>query len=145
MTEVIVERVALLGPDGKLPDSTTTGQVLDILVQIQQIQNEIQLHLDRMLKRSLNLRDLESAVAARLFMWASITSGMTQMLGWVKGPSQDVYYPNISPGEGMESNPTFSALSNTSTTVCCGLSYRGAHDLATRTRIFDWLMRRYKS
>jgi len=81
---------------------------------------------------------------ARLFMWASITSGMTQMLGGFKGPSQDVYYPNISPGEGMESNPTFSALSNTSTTVCCGLSYRGAHDLATRTRIFDWLMRRYK-
>jgi len=65
MTEVIVERVALLGPDGKLPDSTTPGQVLDILVQIQQIQNDIQLHLDQMLKRSLNLSDLESAVAAR--------------------------------------------------------------------------------
>ena len=50
MTDVIVERVALLGPDGKLPDSTTPAQVLEILSEIQEIQNEIQLHLDQMLK-----------------------------------------------------------------------------------------------
>ena len=65
MTDVIVERVALLGPDGKLPDSTTPAQVLEILSEIQEIQDEIQLHLDQMLKRASNLSDVESTTAAR--------------------------------------------------------------------------------
>ena len=78
MTDVIVERVALLGPDGKLPDSTTPAQVLEILSEIQEIQNEIQLHLDQMLKRASSLSDVESATAARQNIGAAALEHMHQ-------------------------------------------------------------------
>ena len=78
MTDVIVERVALLGPDGKLPDSTTPAQVLEILSEVQEIQNEIQLHLDQMLKRALSLSDVESATAARQNIGAAALEHMHQ-------------------------------------------------------------------
>ena len=78
MTDVIVERVALLGPDGKLPDSTTPAQVLEILSEVQEIQNEIQLHLDQMLKRALSLGDVESATAARQNIGAAALEHMHQ-------------------------------------------------------------------
>ena len=78
MTDVIVERVALLGPDGKLPDSTTPAQVLEILSEVQEIQNEIQLHLDQMLKRALSLSDVESPTAARQNIGAAALEHMHQ-------------------------------------------------------------------
>ena len=78
MTDVIVERVALLGPDGKLPDSTTPAQVLEILSEIQEIQNEIQLHLNQMLKRASSLSDVESATAARQNIGAAALEHMHQ-------------------------------------------------------------------
>ena len=78
MTDVIVERVALLGPDGKLPDSTTPAQVLEILSEVQEIQNEIQLHLDQMLKRASNLSDVESTTAARQNIGAAALEHMHQ-------------------------------------------------------------------
>ena len=78
MTDVIVERVALLGPDGKLPDSTTPAQVLEILSEVQEIQNEIQLYLDQMLKRALSLSDVESATAARQNIGAAALEHMHQ-------------------------------------------------------------------
>ena len=78
MTDVIVERVALLGPDGKLPDSTTPAQVLEILSEVQEIQNEIQLHLDQMLKRASSLSDVESATAARQNIGAAALEHMHQ-------------------------------------------------------------------
>ena len=78
MTDVIVERVALLGPDGKLPDSTTPAQVLEILSEVQEIQNEIQLYLDQMLKRALSLSDVESPTAARQNIGAAALEHMHQ-------------------------------------------------------------------
>jgi len=65
MPTIVTKRIAIVGEDGRLPDSTTPAQVFAILTQMQQILDGIEAHLQEMLAKSANLSDIPSPAAAR--------------------------------------------------------------------------------
>lgn len=75
--------------------------------------------------------------------WVQTVDGMTAAEGGWNTPAR---YTNhiLIPGNGMDSNPPLLLhVAGSDQIPLCAVAYRGSHDIETRTRVMNWLSRRY--